>query len=236
MPKTLLLAAAALTLTGAAAGRSVTNINSHDGWLSVQTLGETMVAGSGRIARQRRDVGAFGSVHVTGPTRLELVVGPRHSVEIAADDNLVGKITSRVRGGELRIATDGSFRTRTTPVVRITMPSVGQVQMIGSGDGRIEGLSGGAVKLVSTGSGDLSASGRAASLTTDLYGTGSADLSRVSAPDVRVSVYGSGDARVYATGVLKAAVFGSGTIAYSGRPAHVSRSIHGSGDILPINQ
>ena len=115
--------------------------------------------------------------------------------------------------------------------MRVTVPRIERVKLQGSGDGRIEGLSGGPLELVSQGSGDLVVSGRAARVTASLYGPGSADLTRLVASDVDVSLYGPGDARVGATETLSAAVYGPGRIAYSGNPAVLRRNVYGPGSI-----
>ncbi len=214
-------------------GSSWTNISRDGGWISVQRNRETQIEGSGRIVRRARASERFDSVHVMGPARLELVVGPRHSIEVETDDNLTDLIGSRVAGGELIIEPRGSFRTRTAPFVRITTPTLERLRLQGSGDGRVQGLAGGNVEVVSQGSGDLIMSGRAARVTAKLYGSGNAFLADVRAPHIDVAVFGSGLARVHATGTLSAAVYGSGAIAYSGNPSEVRRSIHGSGSINP---
>jgi hypothetical protein len=216
-------------------GSTIINHSRNDDGISVRHNNEPIVEGSGNIVRQARSAAAFSSVHVQGPFDLEILVGPRHSVEVEIDGNLSDRIGTRVEGGELRIETTGSFRTRSVPKVRLTVPTLDRVLVQGSGDARIRGVKGGRLELVGQGSGDFVVDGRADSLVASLFGSGNADLTRIEAPDLTVSVYGSGDARVRATRALSASVFGSGRIDYSGDPTEVSRSVHGSGRIGRIS-
>ena len=215
--------------------RSTVINHSRDGnGISVRHDNEPAVEGSGTIVRHARTLGSFSAVHVQGPFNLEVVVGPRQSVEIETDDNLSDRIRTRVEDGELRVETAGSFRTRSVPNVRVTVPKLDKVVMQGSGDTRISGVDGGRLELVGQGSGDFIVDGRADAVAASLYGSGDADLMRMDAPDLKVSVYGSGSARVRATRTLAASIFGSGRIDYRGDPSKVSRSIHGSGTIRRI--
>ena len=210
---------------------SVINHSREGDGISVRHDNEPAVEGSGTIVRHARTVPGFSAVHVQGPFNLELAVGPRQSVEIEVDDNLSDRIRTRVEGGELRVETAGSFRTRILPTVRVTVPDLDKVLVQGSGDARITGMNGGRLELVGQGSGDFIVEGRADAVEANLFGSGGADLTRIEAPDLKVSVYGSGSARVRATRSLSASVYGSGRIDYSGDPSEVNRSVHGSGTI-----
>jgi hypothetical protein len=64
-------------------------------------------------------------------------------------------------------------------------------------------------------------------------GSGTCDTERLTAADVRVSIAGSGDARVRAENALSAAIAGSGDLYYSGA-ATPKISIVGSGRVKRI--
>src|SRR3712207_4936830 len=69
--------------------------------ITVLRDGEPIVEGSGRTSRAVRAAAAFTAIEVEGPTALEVTVGPRESLEIVADDNLLEMITTDVEGGSL---------------------------------------------------------------------------------------------------------------------------------------
>jgi hypothetical protein len=231
------LAALAASATMAESGRrSVTTMSSDEGRISVRQNNEPMVEGSGRIVRRPRAAAAFDSVEVNGPAHLEVAVGGRPSIEVQIDDNLVGNIVTETRGGALSIRTTGSFRTRTAPVVRVTAPTLARLQSIGSGNVRITGQRGDRLELDMKGSGNLIVDGQSRAVIASLYGSGNADLTRLAAADLSVNLYGSGNARVHAERDLSAAVYGSGSIGFSGQPARLRQSVHGTGRITRIGR
>lgn len=68
----------------------------------------TTVTGSGVAATQARHVAAFTKLDLAGSNNIKVVIGGRQSVFVNADDNLLGRVTTRVDGGRLVIETDGA--------------------------------------------------------------------------------------------------------------------------------
>ena len=68
-------------------------------------------------------------------------------------------------------------------------------------------------------------------MTLEVFGSGDVDFRKVEAVEGDVSVTGSGDITVYATGSLNASIRGSGDIVYYGDPQDVDRQVWGSGDV-----
>jgi putative autotransporter adhesin-like protein len=174
--------------------------------------GPGAILGSGIAATDVRAVPAFDGVELRGSNNLVVRVGPKRAVTVYADDNLLGRVTTRVEGGALVVGNRaGSFTTRSPMYVEITTPSLRSVVLSGSGVVR--------------------ASGRAASLDVALTGSGDAQLEQLVAREVTVVVSGSGRAVVTATRALDASVTGSGVIVYGGNPLHVTSSVTGVGAI-----
>ncbi|MDQ4086471.1 MAG: DUF2807 domain-containing protein [Pseudomonadota bacterium] len=210
---------------------------SHDrSRTTVQRDGHPIVEGSGRVARAARSARPFTAIELEGPADLEVRVGQRESIEVEADDNLLDRITTETDGAILRIGTRGSFRTRMTPVVRVTVRELERLKVRGSGDVRLAGIDSDRFELVLQGSGDIHAEGRAEAVSADLYGSGNMELARLSAPSFDVSLYGTGNVRVHTTGTLSAAVFGTGRIEYSGEPRFIRRDVYGPGSIGRIGR
>jgi hypothetical protein len=74
-------------------------------------------------------------------------------------------------------------------------------------------------------------SGTVTRLDVSLDGSGNAQLAQLAARDVHAVLSGSGRIVTRATDTLQASVPGSGTIVYTGNPAHVTTSVTGSGTI-----
>ena len=204
--------------------------------VSVRRGNEPVVQGSGNVVRQQRRAGKFSTIKMSGPAHLDVVVGKAASVELSADDNLMPMLETRIENGALVHEVKGSFSTRTTPRLRVTVPQLSGVHLAASGDVRITGVNGGRLNLTSNGSGDFVVQGHADALKAQLNGSGNFDLTRFRAPDLTVAIYGSGNARVHATERLDASIFGAGEIAYSGDPQRLNRQVYGSGRITKVGR
>jgi hypothetical protein len=159
-------------------------------------------------------------------------VGEKQAVVVHADDNLLDRVTTEVRAGNLAIGnTPGNFETKTPMSVEVSVPSLGAVSLTGSGNISITGIKGEDLTVLLSGSGVLNGSGTATQLDVTLSGSGHAQLEQLIANDVQAVVIGSGRILVTATQSLDAAVPGSGVIVYGGNPKQVTTAITGSGTI-----
>jgi Putative auto-transporter adhesin, head GIN domain len=190
------------------------------------------LVGSGTAAAQTRHVAAFSSIDLTGSSHVTVHAGGRQSVVVHADDNLLGQVTTRVHARTLMIGTRGSFTTNSPMSVQISVPSLEAVTLSGSGAITAGNIHAPGVSVRLTGSGVVRASGTVTRLDISLGGSGDIQLGQLVARDVHAVLAGSGRIVTHATNTLQASVPGSGTIIYSGNPAHVTRSITGSGAII----
>jgi hypothetical protein len=204
-------------------------------WSHVTVNRMPVIDGSGRIVQQSRDVGEFRGVQTMGAESVDVRFGPKTSVVIAADDNILPLLSSRVVDGKLKIESRGSYRTRSPIRVWITTPRLEEFTTMGSGNVVIHDVSSPHLKLTLQGSGDIQANGRIGELDLALMGSGRARLADLSATDVSAGVFGSGEAVVRASGRLDAQMFGSGVLRYVGNPKSLRSSHFGSGRIIVSN-
>ncbi len=187
--------------------------------------------GSGDLVTQTRDVDKFDELSLSGSFDVRIRVGEEQSVRVTFDDNLIDYIQTEVRHGELRIYSDGSFSSRHDCRVEITVPSLTDVSLSGSGDIDVTNLSGGDFSLSISGSGDITAEGKVDQLSISVAGSGDVDARDLEAQDADVHISGSGDVTVFASRYLDARVSGSGDIDYYGDPEKISSHVAGSGSI-----
>lgn len=224
------LAAVAATPARAERGRTIIS----DGvTLTLRRGAEPVVQGSGVPAREGRAVPPFSEVTADDGANIEISIGPQRALEVQADDNLLGRVTTTVENGRLLVGVSGSYATRTPPTVRLVTPSLSGVVLRSSSRASLDGLHGGALLLESNGSGGFDARGRLDAVTIRLNGSGKADLAQAAAENVDVAVNGSGEAVVRAARRLTAVANGSGRISYIGRPAMLRTAVHGVGSIAP---
>jgi len=115
--------------------------------------------------------------------------------------------------------------------VAVSVPSLDALTVQGSGNISVTGISSPSLTVRLPGSGTIHAAGTTARLNVAIGGSGTALLTRLIARDATASIDGSGSIALTATHSLDASISGSGAIFYTGNPAHVTRSVTGSGAI-----
>lgn len=207
-------------------------------WIVVLIFGRTTstskgVDGSGVAATQTRSVAPFTAVELSGASDVSIEVGPARSVVVHGDDNLLAKVTTHVTASRLVIGTEGSFSTKTPMRVDVTVPDLAALTLSGSGTVLARNVKGDSFKVSLSGSGSLQATGSVHDLVVELPGSGEANLYAVNAQDVHAELSGSGQILVHAAHSVIAVVSGSGSIVYAGNPPSVTKSVTGSGAVVP---
>jgi hypothetical protein len=190
--------------------------------------------GSGVQKSEIRKVGAFSKVHAEGSGVLDIDVktgNPGGTVEISADDNLLGFFSTQVVDGVLEIQQTASMSPRSRLGIRLAVPSLEAVHLEGANTLNLTIDSTGPLEVHLEGAGRVRASGKVGTLAVHSEGAGSVDASELVASTVEVTIEGAGKARVHASDTLKARIEGAGTIAYLGNPKTVERQIDGIGRI-----
>ncbi len=188
--------------------------------------------GSGVSVTDPREVVSFTSVELAGANTVVIHVGAPLSVAVTGDDNLVGRVTTVVRGGRLVIDNAGSFTTKAPMHVAVSVPSLDDVVLGGAGTVTVDGVTGGDFGAELVGDGTLVASGTVHGLTAVLAGGGTLDLHDLVATDATAQLDGAGTIRVHATSTLDATLTGTGTILYRGDPTVTMRNT-GTGTVAP---
>ena len=204
------------------------------GWSTVMVDRQPPVTGNGQIVTQQRPIGDFRQIDARGASAVVVRVGPAPSMTITADSNIIGLIGSDIRDSRLIVDARGSYRTRHTPRIVITVPALEAASLSGSGNVRVENMSARNAALAVNGSGNMVASGRATNLNVAVNGSGNADARAFPATNTQVAISGSGNATVATSGTLNGAISGSGNIRYLGRPSNISVVRNGSGSVVRL--
>jgi hypothetical protein len=187
--------------------------------------------GSGDLETEERAVEVFTRIESNLGVDIDIKVGSPQKVTLTFDDNLLDNIKTRVRGKTLEIKARGSFSTNRDCTIEITVASLEEVDISGSGDITITNLDSKEFSFNLSGSGSLEASGKVEQLFLDVSGSGEIDTRDLIAQEVEVDISGSGNAVVYAVNSLDGDISGSGDIRYVNEPQHVSTRVTGSGTI-----
>lgn len=207
---------------------------------------------SGSIASQRSfDVGAFQSVALGGSNNVIVHVGGAPSVRAEGPAEALDRLDIRVEHGVLEIGQkhDWDWSSHKGATIYVTTPALEGATIGGSGNMRIDSVSGqrfavsiggsgdmevGTLKVEDAsfsvaGSGNVKAAGATGKIRISLVGSGDVDAGALDARNADVSVAGSGDAVVRASDNATLSLMGSGDIIVHGT-AKCSISKMGSGD------
>jgi hypothetical protein len=162
-----------------------------------------------------------------------VTVGDEQRVVVHADDNLVGLVTTEVTGDVLVIDDDDDVTLdAVTPMrVEITVPSLDNVSLSGTGTVTLDGADLDTLSVAIPGAGTVGATGSVTTLDVDLAGAGNAELGELVARDATVVLSGAGNVVVHVTGSLDADVSGTGSVTYRGDPERIEQTITGVGSV-----
>jgi len=217
---------------------------------------------AGALTTELRSVGDFHSIVLDD--RIDLVLTQdslaESSITVEAGRNLLGRVHTEVRNGELRITSNlkcnwvRNLKERTVvhatfrQLERITYRSVGNITATTPIHGRtfrLEQWDGhGTVRLevhvdtcwigLHTGVGDAVVSGTVQQLSLYTLNFAHIDASSFTASEVLLNNSGSGDIRCRATEALYVQVRNTGDVYYSGEPAMLEAQLTGSGRLIKV--
>ena len=218
-------ALAALTACGVAAAG-----NKGEWKSSTYGYGENQIIGSGELVNEDRSIGSFNRLAIDGPVDVVIHQGATRSLLLTAEDNLIGLVGARSKGGTLSLDTTGNFRTRIGIRAVLTVPNLDGVKINASGDVRFEDWSAETLDLVIGGSGDIDLNGRTDRVRALIGGSGDIDLTKAQLSYVDADIEGSGTIAVPSLAKLDATINGSGTIE-ADRVGELDAVLNGSGEI-----
>jgi hypothetical protein len=206
-------------------------------------IGGRGISGSGNVVTETRQVAGFDRVQLDGFGRLILTQGTSESLQIEAEDNLIERITTEVRGGTLYIGWKAqgweNSVTPTEPVIfhlnvmflrgldvngaaeiesaSLTTPQL-DITVDGAAKINIDNLTTDSLHATFSGGATCHLSGKAADQEVTISGAGEYDAGDLESQTVHINVSGAGTLTVWA--VKSLAVKGGGVTAvkYYGSP------------------
>ncbi|RMF30728.1 MAG: DUF2807 domain-containing protein [Bacteroidetes bacterium] len=213
------------------------------------------IEGEGKKVTKTLDLPPIHSVHLNVSGDVLLSQGSAQEVRVEAQANIIENLRTEVQDGVWEIKFKKSVRNYDGLVIHITVPTLKEVAISGSGEVKsrtpFKGLDD--LRLTISGSGDLEMEVEARRLRATISGSGDMDLAGsateaemeisgsgdISAYDLRteacrVNLVGAGNCRVWAEQELNATLSGAGDISYKGSP-RVKSQISGAGDVVARN-
>lgn len=195
------------------------------------------IQGSGVRLTETRDLPPFTRIDASGTGQLAVTVDgvTRDTValEVEGDDNIVALVSTEVVDGELivRLETSSPLYDTIPLRLRVAIPELTHLQSSDSIDVRVDGVSGDALVLTSTGSSDVTISGDVDWL--ELHGADSADIYArgLHAANSVVTASGTSDIEVCTSGALAIEASGSADVTYYCSPSSLESQVSGSADV-----
>jgi hypothetical protein len=167
------------------------------------------------------DIGLPAKVRFTqapGPAKL-VVTGPKDEV-----DHIV------LSGSQLRFDDDGDYDGPLT--VTLTAPDVRHFGISGAADLAIAGYAQDDLDIDVSGSGTVTAAGKAKSVKLDISGDGNVDLGGLATDSAEAEISGSGKAALAPANAADLHISGDGEIDLKSHPAKLNSDVSGSGRIV----
>jgi hypothetical protein len=185
-------------------------------------------------AEQTRAVPAFTSIRCEGPINIVVEVGKTQALVVTGDDKFLGRVETRVVGGELRVTMeeqDKRINIRDNEKIIVSLPALTAFSVKGAGQAIVNNVAGDRLELRFLGAGRLAANGKVKHLSVSAKGVGEVDTQALKAQRADVNFEGVGGVKVYASERLDANVKGMGSLEYYGKPATVNKSVAGIGSV-----
>lgn len=189
------------------------------------------ITGSGVVKTEKRDVGAFASVDVSGAYEVQIVCQKEPGIEIEGDDNILPLVQTYVKNGTLYITSRQPFNVKRAIKLRITTKDLEGLSSSGASKVTLEGVKNERLVIETSGASKIDAAGETANLEIESSGASKVDVQELRATRVKVSLSGAGHANVYASEEVDADVSGAASVTYHGEPKVVNKSISGAGSI-----
>lgn len=224
--------------------------------LLVSACGVIPTMGSRNLVSEDRPVSGYDHLSVSGAGDVTILQDGTEALTIETDDNVMQYVTTEVRGGTLDIGLDfpdlhsvipsafhvtlhvkdlsgisasGSWEVNAAALETTNL----DIEVSGSAKVTVQALVVDALKVGSSGGSTMDLAGRATSQEIDISGSATYRAGDLQTQDTRISVSGSGNVTVWATGFLNGSISGSGTISYYGAP-QVTFDQSGSGKVKSL--
>ncbi len=133
--------------------------------------------GSKNVIREVRTAEPFEAIEASGIVNVYLKKGNSPAIEVEADDNLIGRITTEFVGKTLRIYTEGNFRSYKAMNVYVTYTELSAIKASGASDVYVESdISASAFRLEVTGAADFEMNTILEAQSFQIVASGSADV------------------------------------------------------------
>lgn len=201
----------------------------------LSSCGKETFKGSGTVATEERVITAVDEVQNEGIIDLEIFESPTLSLEVTSDVDLMDNVLTTISGARLNISlVDGNYEVDNFKV-RVGLPDISFISNTGTGDVSLIGFNGlDALRINSSGTGDLTFQGSAQMLDIETSGIGNFNGFHFSCEAITINQSGIGQSELTASESITGSLSGIGDIFFKGMPT-INVEVTGSGEIIDAN-
>jgi hypothetical protein len=188
------------------------------------------IPGSGKLQREKRDVGSFNSISTEGAFDIKIVCQKPQSLEIEGDDNVLPLITTEVSNNVLHIKSLRGYSVSEPITLKISVPNLEGISASGADNIEVSGIKNEKFGIEASGAPTIRAAGETSGLNIDISGAGKIDTHKLRAARVVIDSKGVSRVDVYAAERLDVTVSGPSHVIYEG-DAEVKQTVNGPGKV-----
>ena len=193
------------------------------------------IVGSGEPVSEFREIPVFTKLSSEGVFEVTITQGDFQSVEITADDNVIGRVKTGVEDNELKLYLDDRNYKDISLKANIVVERINGIKNSGVGNIVVSNVSeSGSFRIYNSGTGNIRLEGIAGGLSVENEGSGKIKCFQFEVDNSDIQIIGSGDCEVHSTNTLNVDIEGSGNVYYKGQPL-IETNISGSGKVINAN-
>ncbi|MBX9876894.1 MAG: DUF2807 domain-containing protein [Candidatus Obscuribacterales bacterium] len=185
------------------------------------------------VVTEQRKLPDFSKITAGGALEMDIKVGSPQSVTIECNKDSMADVDSVVNDNELTISVEDDAKP-THLSVHIVVPKLESLELNGSTNAVVAGVSSKSFELDTAGSSKVKAQGEVDDLDMELSGSSNVELTELKSKNCDITISGSGNANIFANQSVDANISGAGSIKIHGNPAKVNQQISGSGTIQKL--
>ena len=210
--------------------------------------------GEGDVITKKLNMPEFEGIKLDISADVFITQGDEQLVEVKGQENIIDLLQLDVQNDTWDIEFDGCVRNHEKLEIFITIPTIKELRISGSGSiNSTNFITGEEMELKVSGSGDMDLGlevekidarisgsgkmkleGKTELLDIEVSGSGDVHSFELTSEECNVIIKGSGDVEVFVTDKLDIRISGSGDVFYKGNPL-IDVDITGSGDVINAN-
>lgn len=180
--------------------------------------GGPTTVGNGKLKQETRTIGNFSKIDIGGAVDVVIAVGPKPSLKIEAESNLLPLYNTRVEGDTFVMDHKGSISSNKSTRLWLTVPSLDGINLSGASTLHVTGLKSDSASIEVSGASDVVAEGSVKNLDIEASGASKFDASKLSVSTAKVGASGASNLKFGSLEKISGEASGASDVSYQGNP------------------